>query len=117
MNDDQLLGKVGTWLKDSDTARPDVVRITERAMGQVAQTRPAFLDRVPGGAGFLRGVDDRLVRTVGRVARRFDLPDPHHRVEGEEPVAHQLEGRILLRGSRPTRGTSHSRPDDDRKSN
>ena len=39
MNDEQLLGKVGSWLKDTDTARPDVERITERAMSQVPQVR------------------------------------------------------------------------------
>ena len=39
MNDDQLLGKVGSWLKDTDTARPDVELITERAMREVPQVR------------------------------------------------------------------------------
>jgi hypothetical protein len=39
MNDDQLLGKVGSWLEDTDTAQPDVERITARAMDQVPQVR------------------------------------------------------------------------------
>ena len=39
MNDDQLLGKVGSWLKETDTAHPDVGRITERAMSEVPQVR------------------------------------------------------------------------------
>lgn len=39
MNDEQLLGKVGSWLKDTDAAHPDVERITERAMAQVPQVR------------------------------------------------------------------------------
>lgn len=39
MNDDQLLGKVRSWLKDTDTAHPDVERITEQAMSEVPQVR------------------------------------------------------------------------------
>jgi hypothetical protein len=39
MNDEQLLGKVGSWLKDTDTAHLDVERITARAMAQVPQVR------------------------------------------------------------------------------
>lgn len=39
MNDDQLLGRVGSWLKDTDTASPDTERITARAMDQVVQVR------------------------------------------------------------------------------
>ena len=39
MNDEQLLGKVGSWLKDTEAARPDVERITERAMTEVPRVR------------------------------------------------------------------------------
>ena len=39
MNDEQLLGKVGSWLKDTDTAHADAERITARAMTQVPQVR------------------------------------------------------------------------------
>ena len=34
MNDERLLGKVGSWLKDTDTAHPDAERITARAMAR-----------------------------------------------------------------------------------
>jgi hypothetical protein len=39
MNDERLLGKVGSWLKDTDNAQPDAERITARAMAQVPQVR------------------------------------------------------------------------------
>ena len=39
MNDEQLLGQVGAWLKETDTAQPDTEQITERAMAQVPQVR------------------------------------------------------------------------------
>jgi hypothetical protein len=39
MNDEQLLQDLGSWLKDTDTARPDAERITARAMTQVPQVR------------------------------------------------------------------------------
>lgn len=39
MNDERLLDKVGSWLKDTDTVHPDVERITARAMSQVPQVR------------------------------------------------------------------------------
>ena len=39
MNDERLLGEVGSWLKDSDTAHPDTERITAQAMSQVPQVR------------------------------------------------------------------------------
>ncbi|MEA2026526.1 MAG: hypothetical protein U9O18_07525, partial [Chloroflexota bacterium] len=39
MNDKQLLGEVGSWLKDTDAAQPDAERITARAMAQVPQVR------------------------------------------------------------------------------
>jgi hypothetical protein len=39
MNDERLLHDLGSWLKDTDTARPDAERITARAMSQVPQVR------------------------------------------------------------------------------
>jgi hypothetical protein len=39
MNDEQLLGKVGSWLKETDPADPDTERITARAMDQLPAVR------------------------------------------------------------------------------
>jgi len=39
MNDERLLRDLGSWLKDTDAAHPDVERITARAMSEVPQVR------------------------------------------------------------------------------
>ena len=39
MNDERLLGKVGSWLKDTDASHPDAERITARAMTQIPTVR------------------------------------------------------------------------------